>query len=196
MNISASSEFAATSAVAVTYSFFPEPWDIVLEFQRVETAAVGGSGRQLHAGPMSWTGLVVAPRYRFSLFSGPILKRVTPLVGAGIGYYLMDHSLSGRGQTALRVDCDQLTGTACGAPEEKVNSTVGVHAEAGLDLALFWGWSFSVEGRWLSMTPDVITTTTFPIAQADLPTPGRSTVLIRRAAQYFVVLSTLLRYTF
>ena len=193
MNISASSELAATSAVAVTYSFFPDPWEIVLEFQRVETTAVGGSGHQLHNGPLSWTGLVVAPRYRFSPFSMPALKRVNPLIGAGVGFYTIEHSLSPRGRQAL-INLACVTGCA-EAPAEKLTNTVGIHAEAGLDFTLFWGWSLSVEGRWLSLTPDIIVTRTPQVIGADIQT-SQETLSIQRAAQYFTIFNALLRYRF
>lgn len=195
MSIAATSEFAATSATAVTYSFFPEPWEVVLEFQPVQTTVVGGAGRQLHNGPLSWTGFVVAPRYRFSPFSGPLLKRLTPLMGVGLGFYIMDHSLSGQGKTALVIDCSKELPN-CAEPQEKLTSTVGVHADAGLDLALFWGWSVSVEGRWMTITPDVITEGTPQNLGADPPAGPRATVSIRRAAQYFTMFNWLLRYRF
>ncbi len=195
MGLPATPELAATQAVAVTYSFLPEPWDIVLEFQRVETVSLGGAGRQLHSGPLSWTALVVAPRYRFSPFSGPILGRLGPLLGAGLGFYFLDHSLSGGGQQDLVRDCDKLL-PQCVTPEEKLSSTVGIHAEAGLDLRLAWGVSVSVEGRWLSFTPDVTITGVPQNVGADPPIGNRTTLSIKRLQQTFLILNALIRYSF
>lgn len=200
MNFSATSEFEATSATAVTYSFLPDPWDIVLEFQKVETIALGGPGRKIHNGPVGWTSLVVAPRYRFSPFSIRILNRIKPLIGAGLGLYLLDHSLSAAGVSALLEDCDVIRGQGrpvCAVPEEKLTSVPGVHAEAGLDFVLFWGWRLSVEGRWLSLTPNIVTDNILQNPGADPPTTGnREPLQILQAAQYFTILNAMLRHQF
>lgn len=196
MTLPATSELAAaTQAIVVTYSFLPEPWDVVLEFQRVETVSLGGAGRQLHQGTLSWTALAVAPRYRFSPFSERFLDRVKPLLGAGMGFYFLDHSLSAGGQAALVRDCDKLL-PQCVSPEEKLSSTVGVHAEAGLDLRLAWGFSVSVEGRWLSLTPDVTITGVPQNLGADPPIGNRTTLSIQRLQQTFLILNALIRYRF
>lgn len=200
MSLSATSELAATQATVITYSFMPDPWDIVLEFQRVGTTALGGAGRQLNHGPLSWTAFVAAPRYRFSPFSGPILGRFRPLVGAGMGFYLLDHTVSAQGLNladpdGLISDCNKLL-PQCGSPEERLSSTVGVHAEAGFDLRLVWGFSVSVEGRWLSLTTDVTVTGLPQKIGADPPVGERVSLSIKRLQQTFTILNTLIRYNF